>query len=219
MDFLNSISTIPTEFQYTVIVLLLFYVSTSILKVSTGHIFAIIVAIIIIYKLDKDDKENTINFNEEIDYRNEMLGTPSFFYKDPNFINLFYDIINWKKLNPNNFNNAIISVNNVLQIEDDSEKPLINCVDNYQVANEQAAIAINMVHGFTYVLDNPLLIKKLKNVLKRLRELLERHITQIKKNCDNIEDKKESRDINSRFVDDTNGPFAYDPNITNFDYY
>lgn len=206
-------SVFPPLLVYVIVAIIVFFVSTRIIHAGPTHIFALIVLIGIIYKLEKDRLEESLTSNEELDYRSEKIGNPEYFYRDPNFINLFYDILKWKNLNPTNYNNAVKSIDNVLRIEHDTEIGVANCIANYNIANEQAGIAINMIHGFTYVLDHPILLSKLKNVLQRLRELLERHIRLIREYCNKTDTVKS--------IEDPNGPFGYDELTVNdqFSYY
>ena len=190
------------------------------MKTGIGHIFALLACYLIITKMKEIEKVEYLNFNQETDYRLEMLGSPSFFHFDINVINLFFSIYEWRKKNENNFDNAIKAVNNILQIKSESEKPLIRCVDNYDIAFDQSKIAMNLMHGFIYSIDHPLLVLKLKKVLSRLQQLLERYLVDIQKNCESLEKKKPTIDVNSRFIEDAIGPKPYDvATMTQFDFY
>ena len=211
---------VPTDFVYIGIALGILYTSTRLMKAGASHIFALMVAYGIITRLKEISTNDTLSINEEIDYRLEILGAPSHFHLDTNLINLFFSIYGWRERNPNNFDNAIKAVNNVLKISEDTEHVLQRCVDNYEIAYDQSKIAMNMIHGFTYSIDQPLLVTKLKKVLIRLHMLLERHIRQIQKNCEITEGKKKSIDVNSRFIEDAHGPKPFDgSSMTQFDYY
>lgn len=211
---------LPSDFIYVVIGLAIVYVSTRVLNAGTGHIFALILGYFLITHLKDIEKKEYITYNQETDYRLELLGAPSHFHLDINLINLFFSIIEWRKKNANNFDNAIKAVNNILKVREDSEKPLLRCVDNYEIAVDQSKIAMNMIHGLVYSIDHPILSKKLKKVLFRLQQLLERHIVAIEKNCQITESKKKTIDVNSRFIEDSNGPSAYDgARMSQFDYY
>jgi hypothetical protein len=190
------------------------------MKAGSSHIFALLAGYIIIQKLQQQEQESFSTFNQEMDYRLDLLGSPSHFHKDTDIINLFFNIYSWRERNENNFDLAIKATNNVLSIEADSEKPLIRCFDNYDIAYDQAKIAINFVHGFIYSITEPLLVTKLKKVLKRLQQLLERHLVKIRANCEGIELLKDSIDVNSRFIEDSYAPKPYDgATISQFDYY
>lgn len=219
-EIFSALNDLTPNFKYLLIGVGIIFVSTRLLKAGTSHIFALLAVYLIIQKLSEKETLENVSFNEDMEYRLKILGSPSQFYRDANLINLFYNIYGWRSLNPNNFDHALKAINNILQIESDSEKPLKRCVDNYDVAHDQRNLALNLVHGFIYSLDNPILVTKLKKVLKRLQILLERHIVNIQKNCQMLEDKKSSIDVHSRFIEDANGPKPYDGgSMSNFDYY
>ena len=211
---------VPSDFIYVAIGLIVLFISTRILNADTRHIFALMSGAAIIFYLKQQESTENMTFNQEIDYRLELLGVPSHFHLDTNIINLFFSIYAWKEKNEDNFNNAVKYVNNILIIEADSAKHLLRCVDNYEVAKDNAQNALNMIHGFIYSIDHPLLVKKLKKVMIRLQQLLERHLEKIRNNCSKTEDEKPSIDVNSRFIEDADGPQAYDEtHTTQFDYY
>ena len=123
-------------------------------------------------------------------------------------------------MNENNFDLAIAAVNVVLQLENDTEKALQRCVDNYEVAYDKYKAAMNYIHTFSYNLEGqPQLISKLKIVLQKLHELLQKHLNKIQANCQVVEDAKPTRDVNSRFIEDAHGPKPFDPSAGTFDYY
>lgn len=216
----DNVSELPMDFKYVLIALALLFISTRLMKAGPSHIFALLCSYLIIQKLQKQQQESFSSFNQEMDYRLNILNAPSHFHKDSDLINLFFNIYSWRERNANNFDLAIKAVNNVLRIESDSEKLLVRCFDNYDIAYDQAKIAMNLMHGFVYSVTEPLLVKKLKKVLSRLQQLLERHLVNIQRNCESIEAAKGGIDVNSRFLEDAQGPKPYDgATISQFDYY
>jgi hypothetical protein len=215
----NLIHNIPNNFIYLVIFIVVMYTSTILLKTRTSHMIALIVSYYIVSSLDQKSRMELSNFNKEIDSKYNVIGKPKNFYLDANLILLYYSIYKWRNLNPNNYDESVKACNNVLQIQLDSDKGLIRCVDNYEIALEQSKLALNYIHGFVYNIDNPILVKKLKDVLKRLQQLLARHLFVIRNNCQQIENNKSSIDVNSRFIQDSDGPKAYDEYVSNFDLY
>lgn len=205
---------------YIVVALGVLYFSTRVLRAGTSHIFALILVYILFQKIQQKEKDGFNTFNEQMDYKLSILNTPSHFHLDTNFINLFYDIYDWRKKNANNFHHAMKAANNVLKIENDTEKNLQRCTDNYEIAFEQAKLSLNMMHTFVYTLEHPLLVKKLKRVIARLQQLLYRHLDQIKNNCESTENKKNGRDSHSRDIDDITGPLPHDVHSnSNFEIY
>ncbi len=220
MTFVNSDRDVSLSYVGLTVVIL--YLSTRIIKAGTGHIFALLLAGMIIYKLQGKESETFSSNNEEADYMLRVIGNPSHFHLDVNFVLLFFDVNDWKKRNPNNYHHAIQAVNNVLKIEEDSEKGLKRCPDNYEVAFDQAKTALNLMHGYVYVMSDKLLLDKLKKVLARLQQLLHRHLGKIRGNCRSIEERKPTKDVHSREPAsyDLDEPQPYDPQTSSqFDYY
>lgn len=215
----NLIPKIPNDFVYIIVFLLIVFVSTRILRAKSGHIFALLTAWYIIKnlqeKVDRDDTE----FHKEMDRKLEKLGNPSHFYMDVNFITLFYSFYGWKNINNDNYASAIKACNNLLKIESDSEKKLQRCVDNYQIAVSQSKIALNMIHGFIYSVEQKIMVNKLKNILKRLQQLLARHLNKIKENCEQTESEKPNVDVNTGYIQDSDFAKPHDPHVSQFDFY
>lgn len=219
-SFLDTWNTLPSNFRYMVIGLGVLLISTRIIHAGPSHIFAIIAIYFIITRLQQQETSSTMSFNDEMDYKLDILGSPSNMHRDANLINLFFNMYGWRSRNANNFDNALKAVNNILQIESDSEKPLKRCVDNYDIAYDQKNIAMNLMHGFIYSIDNPLLVVKLKKFLQKLQQLLEKHLLAIQSNCDSLEKDKGGIDVNTRFIEDAYGPKPYDgASMSQFDYY
>lgn len=208
----NIITDVPNKFIYLIIGLLVLYISTRIIKANISHIFALIVGFFIISRLDQQSSNDVLTFNQVIDTRYKTIGMPTNFYIDANLINLYFSIYKWKNLNPHNYTESIKAVNNVLSIE--LENKTKNCANNYEIAFEQSKIALNMMHGFIYNIDKPLLVEKLKKILSRLQQLLARHLKIIKDDCE----KDQKIDINTKFIQDINQPKPFDK-YTNFDFY
>ena len=210
----TEVITLPSNFAYVIIGLTVLFISTRIIKAGPAHIFALLLGGVIITHIQQKSATEVMSFNAEMDYRNGLLGSPSHFYLDSNLINLFYSIFTWRQLNEKNFDNAVEAANNVLHLREDTENQLERCVDNYEIAYEQSKLCMNYVHTFVYAVQQPLLIKKLKAVLARLQQLLERNLVAIQRNCENLELAKPKRDINSRFIEDALGPKPYDPYVS-----
>ncbi|KAJ3371233.1 hypothetical protein GGF31_003410 [Allomyces arbusculus] len=133
-----------------------------------------------------------------MEFKLEHLGTPSHFHHDSDLINLFYDLRTWRKLNEYNYDQAIVAVNNILKLESEAANLKTTCVENYEVARDMAKLALNLVHGFVYSIEHPLIVEKLERVLEKLQEILAGHLHQINLTCQANEAEK-GRDINSKF--------------------
>jgi hypothetical protein len=201
----------PADFMQVIVVIVIFFLSTRLLNAGPSHIFGLLLAWLVVKNLRQTDNSENVSLNDTWDQRNVVIGSPSNFYIEPNLIDLFFILHTWKPKNPINFDRAVKAVNIVLQTEIDSDKPLRECVSNYEVAVDQSRDALNLVHGFIYSVDQPILIEKLQKILSRLQQLLERHLKKIKENCD----KKSATETNvhTRYTDDAGAPGPIDPRM------
>ena len=200
----------------------IFYVCTRLVRISHGHIFALLLTAAWWYRsslssMEKDGTE-TATF-QQIDGQIRALGSPKHFYVDTNAVDFFYDYIGWRALNPDNFDRSIEAIDNMLRILLDTEKPLERCVDHYHIAADFGSLALNLFHGFSHVVDDKVLIAKLKRALSRLEGLVTKYLRQMKHNCAAIERGKGRRDVNWSFVHDSDVPHPYDPTETPFNVY
>lgn len=209
-----------TFVRNVVFILVVVYLTTRTFRITLGHILAFLLCATILYKLQQKEQEDYIDFNTSMSYQLSVIGSPSHFHYDTNLITLFYNILPWRNINANNYDRAIEAVNNILVLEEDTRNVTEFCVDNYDVALEQSRIALNLVHGFIYSIEHQLLVQKLKNVLNRLQQLLERHLDIIRQNCRQKEKNKGRPNIYSRYIQDAKTFKPYDPQrLSPFDYY
>lgn len=217
--FMNILETsgLPIELIYVLVVSTIFFISTRLVKANSAHVFALILSVFAINFIYQKSQSHISNINSELDVKMELLGNPPYFHMDANLIMLFADLLVYRRLNPNNFDLALQAVSHILKVESDVEKiALTRCVDNYEIARDQAKLSLNLVHGFVHSLTSKTTVVKLVKIIERLQQLLERHLVAITRHCDRLERNKESTDVNSRFIEDFNGPFANDPAVSEF---
>ena len=189
-----------------VVVIVILFASTRVFSISLSHIFALILSIYCISQLNNDDDQKKTAY-DDLDYRNEQIGSPSNFYMDANFINYFYNIFMWRALNSDNFDTAIAAVNNILKIEKDSE--ISNDIQEYDIAYQMAKLAVTMIHGIVYSFKVPKETENLDISLVKLQKLLLKHLEIIKTNYENNNDLV---NVNTKYIDDISlpDPFSFD---------
>lgn len=207
------------EGLYAVLGVGILFVSTRVVKIDLGHIFALFLIASLLYYVQNVKKKDRKNVFEVIETKIRCIGKPKHFYIDTNAIDFFYDYLGWRKLNPDNYDRCVEAVDNVLRLLLDTEKPLIRCVDHYHTASNFGSVALNLFHGFVYVIHEPILLAKLDKALLRLEGLISRYLKQMKHNCAAIERAKGSRDVNWSFIHDENVPHPYDQSETEFNFY
>lgn len=184
------------------------------IKLKTTHAVGLVISYLVITKLKSESSTQVSTFIDEMELKLSAIGSPSHFFMDTNMIVLFYDILSWRKRNANSFDVAIDAVNNVLKLEEQSMMLSEFCVEHYEIAREQRTVALNSIYALTYELEHYTLVRnKLRAVLRRLMELLERHLDSIRMNCANAESKKDKPDVLTRYIEDAKGVKAFDPTI------
>lgn len=183
--------------------------------IKLSHVLLLAALYFLSQRLYRDRTQN-LTFIDTMKRKWQDLGTPSQFYLDPNFIVLFHDILEWRSLNPSNFDTAIRGVNNILLLAEESKMLRYNCVNNYQVAMDHRKLVLNSVYGLRYTLGyQGIYQNKLRSVVHRLMVLLERHVDLIRKNCKRISDTH--TDSKTRYIIDAKTVKAYDPMINGLD--
>lgn len=208
-----------SEGRYALAAIVIFYLCTRVLKIGTGHVFALLITSAMLWTARANDSAGKMRMYQRLEDQIRAIGRPKYLYVDSNAVDFFYDYLGWRALNPDNYDRCVEAVDNMLRILVDTEKPLVRCVDHYQIAAEFGSVALNMMHGFVYVVDQPVLMKKLNRALYRLEGLVTKYLKQMRRNCAAIERGKGRRDVNWSFVPEDDVPHPYDPTETVFDFY
>lgn len=188
-----------------------------------SFIVAVVTIVVIVYYF-VNQKETTIgDINKELHYKLESLmmdeedeDTPSNLHLDPDMINFFYDIRDFRIYNRNSYVKCIINVNNVLslkkELENDykyitpkklsgwqmfgnSEKSEIKTnIKNhsaiFNLARKSANLAINYLHSFVIALPTGIYQSKHAEAVSRFHIYIKRILDEILIVC-----KKNSKDI------------------------
>lgn len=197
----------------------IFYICTRTLNIGSGHIFALLVTAALIWNVRATESTSKLNLYERIDNKIVAIGSPSFFYVDSNAVDFFYDYLGWRTLNPDNYDRCVEAIDNMLRILLDTEKPLVRCVDHYNIAADFGSMALNLMHGFIYVINDPIIIAKLERGLARLEGLVAKYLKQMKHNCAAIERGKGKRDVNWSYIPEPGVPKGFDATHTVFNFY
>lgn len=204
---------------YVLIVIGTFYVSIrGGFDVQTKHVFALLLSYMIVRKFSEKDEVTSEDSYNLVQAKLEAIGEPSHFYMDTNMILLYYDMLAWRVLNPDNYEKSKMASNVVLKLLRDSEEPIVFSVHNYQVASEHAAVALNYMSAFELSLPNAQLVKKLKVFVRRLQVLLTKHLRQMRSNCAAIErakgpkgpDGRGGRDVTWAAIPEETSPHGFD---------
>jgi hypothetical protein len=171
------------DFNSVLLVAGCFMFSTRILKATSSHVFALLLSAFVVYFYKNIRANDTAGFHAVMERRYSAIGEPSHLHMDSNLINILFVLLEWRRLNPDAYDNLVDAVNNVLRIEAESQNLREGCYRNFQVASEQTRAAMNHTHAFVYSIERGD-VDRLSTVLDQLSRLLQRHLRTIKENCD-----------------------------------
>jgi hypothetical protein len=174
------------------------------LKIRLNEILTFLFCLLIIYLLIKKNytefikytqyKKSQLNFlhklifnNKDWSYakNNSIMIKPtgnekSYLYLNPVIVELFYNIREYSQYNISSYINSIIHCNNVIAIEYQSKIGLDRTYMNYEIATEETKKALNELNSIIYNLPSTKVsYMKLKDTIKTLHQLLNKHIRTI----------------------------------------
>jgi hypothetical protein len=131
---------------------------------------------------------------------NALSPTPQNFHMDPDLINLFYNIREFKAYNTEAYMLSLKSADLMLKTKAELEVGLYHCAENLDLMQEKAKDSLN--HLQTIIFKSPIpkaVTLKLQRALNTLQILLRRHIDDAVRICQK-QYKERGIDINTHFV-------------------
>lgn len=188
-------------FEYGFITIAVIFFVTQIMKPSWYFFLGLLFASGIIY-FRIDQKRQTISsLNKELVYRlRSLTPKPENFHMDPDLINLFYNIKEFRAYNTEAYDQCLIAVDNMLKVVAELEVGVYHCKDNLDIVRDQANKALNHLHTVIYKSPIPKAVTlKVQKSLKALQILLRRHIDNCVLICQKQYKDKEI-DIDTHFI-------------------
>lgn len=149
------------------------------INITIPQIVIVILTIFwILYSEDLKVNKN-IGSNRQLETKLKLLDKkiPSYFHLDPDIINLFFSIKDFKKINPDAFKKAMQTTDNVLRLRSDMEKDIENSAETFEIAQDQATKSLNYMQSFIISIPgNPVYVNKFEDVLERHHILLKRSL-------------------------------------------
>ena len=208
--------------EYGFILMVVLFFVTQILRPSWFFFVGLLIAgILIYYRID--EKRYTISSkNKELMVKLKSLSPkPANFHMDSDIINLFYNIRDFKTMNSEAYDQALIAVDNMLKVVSEIEAGVYHCKENLDIVRDQMNKAMNHLHTIIYKAPVPksVILKYMKS-LKALHIILRRHVDHVVDVCQK-QYKDRGIDINTHFVYN-DGPRPDDTKraeFSNFDIY
>lgn len=218
--YLNEMSK-ENKLYYTCVIIGCVWFFTSAFKADVSFVVAVVTAFFIIFYENDKTKSSVENLNTGLHYKlnslleNENHSPPVYFYMEPDMINFFYDIRDFRVYNRDSYLSAIKAVDALLRIKKELEndykyvqepklsgwqnfgdKPkaiMENNIKNHKAIFENAEIsgqkAINHIHSFTVSLPEGIYSEKHKKAFEKFHILVKRILDDILRVC-----KKSSSD-------------------------
>jgi hypothetical protein len=220
MFFLEDVSKENKLFYFAILVSSIWFF-TNAFRADIKFVIAVSVAIFIILYDNQKNKSTIDNLNTGLHYKlNSLLEkenhpTPKYLYLEPDMINFFYSIRDFRIYNRDSYLKAIKSVDDLLRIKLELEydykyveepklsgwqnfgnKPkakIENNIKNHKGMFESAEVsgqnAINYIHSFAIALPEGVYSEKHKKSLERIHILIKKVLDDILRTC-----KKSSSD-------------------------
>lgn len=242
MFFLEDVSKENKLLYFSILVSSIWFFNNA-FRADIKFIIAVSVAVFIIFYDDKNKKTTVDNLNTGLHYKlvslleKENHPPPKYFYLEPDMINFFYSIKDFRVYNRDSYLRAIKSVDELLKIklelENDykyveepklsgwqnfGDKPkakIENNIKNHKGMFQSAEIsgqkAINYIHSFAIALPEGVYSEKHKKSFDRIHILVKKVLDDILRTC-----KKSSSDP---LLGQTYGlPKAHRNNTTSFEF-
>lgn len=218
---LDNLDT-KTIFIYCIIVVVLLFIA-KIVNLKLSFIFFLIVAIVIIYLINKYKSKEKSSMeqqtlttqqlaNEQLQSKLNAIKTDSTQNLDkyPDLVDFLYSIIDYKAVNEQVFNDLVLDLDNFVQTY---QKVMTNsntcCTQNLEITRQYSRNAINDLHSMIFTLDvDTCTTKRLDQNILRLRSILDKYSAQMENKCDS---KNATNSTNSK----SPHPFNYYQQNTN----
>jgi hypothetical protein len=206
--------------EYGFIALAVMFFVTQILRPSWFFFIGLLFTIGIIYYRIDTKKSTISSLNKELKFRmNALSPRPQNFHMDPDLINLFYNMREFKSYNSEDFMQSLKYADLMLKTKAELEVGVYHCKENLDLMKESAKNSLNHLHTMIYKSPIPKDVTlKLQRAMNALQILLRRHIDDGVRICQK-QYKKRGIDINTKFVYNE-GPRENDPEYDpHFDLY
>jgi len=209
-DYLKSVPGADWVEYMFIAVGVMFFV-TQILQPSWFFFIGVLLIVLIVY-FRMDQKDSTISSNnKELKFRmNSLSPQPQNFHMDPDLINLFYNIREFRAYNTEAYVYALKSADLMLKTKAELEVGVYHCKENLDLMREKAQESLN--HLQSVIIKSPIpkaVTLKVQRALNALQVILRRHIDDAVRICQK-EYKQRGIDINTHFVYNE-GPRDDDP--------
>lgn len=201
----NNIDYKHDVFRAIVILVFSMFIMTKIIVPNITHVIGVSTAAIIVYFLYRKETTEISTLNEELVVKlRSLIPRPQYFHIDADFINLFYDIKEYRNYNMQEYDQALSDADNFLQLVGDIEIGVKDCTENLDVAEDFMFKSLNHLHAVVYKLPlDKNVWNKYQKSLESLHLLFKRKTDYIHKICEkDLKNKGFTNRTQIRYNDD-----------------
>jgi hypothetical protein len=209
------------KFYYLIVIVASFWFFNTAYKPQLSFVVAVIVAVVYIYYHNDKTTGDVNELNQQLHYRlntilrDEKKQPPKYFYREPDVINFFYSIRDYRIYNRDSYLKAVNATDNLLMIDEnlshdyvytekgkleewqnfgyiraDKQKTNIqNYRELFELAESLGTKAVNYMYSFVISLPSPIYQDKFQDSAERFHVIIKRILDGILRHC-----KKYSRD-------------------------
>ena len=192
--------------------LLIFFLSTRVIKATAAHVFALILSLVAIAFFNRESAGFKERYLTDMERKYDAIGAPANLHADARLVQFFFWLRDWRKLNPDAYDNAVDATDNLLKLEADVLLGTSRCGDQYAVALDLYRTAMNHLHAFVFSLSQPTEVLRLRNALSAIQKLLLSHLNIVSTACKTSETAEMT--VNTQFLDSLRQPVPYDQTMT-----
>ena len=198
MDILNYIENLDKNsiFYYFIISIFIFIFLKNFFEISNHHFFSLLITIGLIAIYYQYKKKILNNDLENIEKYNKILSLTNYKHisKDLNIVILYFDILEFGKIDKNNFKDSLINVDKLLDVYYMIKKGDIYYKDKLDLAKEYHSNALNALNSINHSIKPSIGIKnniyiqspkekELHSYIIKLKKILDQYLFEIYNLC------------------------------------
>lgn len=197
--FYNTIRMIPNK-QKMLYTLILFS-SYFFLKDKIGVYASLFVGIIIVYFLYSQNQIYTYKYTKELEIKElSLVPKPKYFYIAPEFIEIFYQLNDYRISNNKAYTDALTTCDLFLNVYNDIiHKKVSHCDRECETAKLLMKKTLNYIHSFIHSTQFIELDEKLNDALKKIQLAMYRRYNDMVEYCNDYYQKTEWN-VNSNYI-------------------
>ena len=234
MDILNYIENLDKNsiFYYFIMSIFIFIFLKNFFEISNHHFFSLLITIAVI-SIYYQYKKKILNSDlESIEKYNKILSLKNYKHisKDLNIVILYFDLLEYGKIDKYNFKDSLINVDKLLDIYYILKQGDIYYKDKIDLAKEYHSNALNALNSINHSIKPSIGIKnhkyiqsprerELHSLIIKLKKILDQYLFEIYDICRTSYEENSVNILSKPISLDINDPYPYLQKKDNYDLY